>query len=118
MPFVPISDEELKSLNSLESKRFVPISNEELKALNSSLQLASQQPAKGVTRTTTKVSATSTGKLPVAEPYQVPLPDAMVSVSKGRNVASQLRSGFFREIYIFFWYKGRYISANKRISRK
>lgn len=90
MPFVPISDEELKSLNSLESKRFVPISNEELKALNSSLQLASQQPAKGVTRTTTKVSATSTGKLPVAEPYQVPLPDAMVSVSKGRNVASQL----------------------------
>lgn len=61
MPFVPISDEELKSLNSLESKRFVPISNEELKALNSSLQLASQQPAKGVTRTTTKVSATSTG---------------------------------------------------------
>lgn len=90
MPFVPISDEELKSLNSLESKRFVPISNEELKALNSSLQLASQQPAKGVTGTTTKVSATSTGKLPVAEPYQVPLPDAMVSVSKGRNVASQL----------------------------
>lgn len=90
MPFVPISDEELKSLNSLESKRFVPISNEELKALNSSLQLASQQPAKGVTRTTTKVSATSTGKLLVAEPYQVPLPDAMVSVSKGRNVASQL----------------------------
>ena len=90
MPFVPISDEELKSLNSLESKRFVPISNEELKALNSSLQLASQQPAKGVTGTTTKVSATSTGKLPAAEPYQVPLPDAMVSVSKGRNVASQL----------------------------
>lgn len=84
MPFVPISDEELKSLNSLESKRFVPISNEELKALNSSLQLASQQPAKGVTGTTTKVSATSTGKLPVAEPYQVPLPDAMVSVSGGR----------------------------------
>lgn len=90
MPFVPISDEELKSLNSLESKRFIPISNEELKALNSSLQLASQQPAKGVTGTTTKVSATSTGKLPAAEPYQVPLPDAMVSVSKGRNVASQL----------------------------
>lgn len=90
MPFVPISDEELKSLNSLESKRFVPISNEELKALNSSLQLASQQPAKGVTGTTTKVSATSTGKLPAAEPYQVPLPDAMISVSKGRNVASQL----------------------------
>ena len=90
MPFVPISDEELKSLNSLESKRFVPISNEELKALNSSLQLASQQPAKSVTGTTTKVSATSTGKLPAAEPYQVPLPDAMVSVSKGRNVASQL----------------------------
>ena len=84
MPFVPISDEELKSLNSLESKRFVPISNEELKALNSSLQLASQQPAKGVTGTTTKVSATSTGKLPAAEPYQVPLPDAMVSVSGGR----------------------------------
>lgn len=90
MPFVPISDEELKSLNSLESKRFVPISNEELKVLNSSLQLASQQPAKSVTGTTTKVSATSTGKLPAAEPYQVPLPDAMVSVSKGRNVASQL----------------------------
>lgn len=85
MPFVPISDEELKSLNSLESKRFVPISNEELKALNSSLQLASQQPAKGVTGTTTKVSATSTGKLPAAEPYQVPLPDAMVSVSGGRT---------------------------------
>lgn len=84
MPFVPISDEELKSLNSLESKRFIPISNEELKALNSSLQLASQQPAKGVTGTTTKVSATSTGKLPAAEPYQVPLPDAMVSVSGGR----------------------------------
>lgn len=53
-------------------------------------QTPSQQPAKGVTGTTTKVSATSTGKLPVAEPYQVPLPDAMVSVSKGRNVASQL----------------------------
>lgn len=85
MPFVPISDEELKSLNSLESKRFIPISNEELKALNSSLQLASQQPAKGVTGTTTKVSATSTGKLPAAEPYQVPLPDAMVSVSGGRT---------------------------------
>ena len=85
MPFVPISDEELKSLNSLESKRFVPISNEELKALNSSLQLASRQPAKGVTGTTTKVSATSTGKLPAAEPYQVPLPDAMVSVSGGRT---------------------------------
>lgn len=85
MPFVPISDEELKSLNSLESKRFIPISNEELKALNSSLQLASQQPAKGVTGTTTKVSATSTGKLPAAEPYQVPLPDAMVSVSDGRT---------------------------------
>lgn len=85
MPFVPISDEELKSLNSLESKRFVPISNEELKALNSSLQLASQQPAKSVTGTTTKVSATSTGKLPAAEPYQVPLPDAMVSVSGGRT---------------------------------
>ena len=85
MPFAPISDEELKSLNSLEGKRFVPISNEELKALNSSLQLASQQPAKGVTGTTTKVSATSTGKLPAAEPYQVPLPDAMVSVSGGRT---------------------------------
>lgn len=85
MPFVPISDEELKSLNSLESKRFIPISNEELKALNSSLQLASQQPAKGVTGTTTKVSATSTGKLPAAEPYQVPLPDAMISVSGGRT---------------------------------
>ena len=84
MPFVPISDEELKSLNSLESKRFVPISNEELKALNSSLQLASQQPAKGITGTTTKVSAASTGRTPVAEPYQVPLPDAMVSVSGGR----------------------------------
>lgn len=53
-------------------------------------QTPSQQPAKGVTGTTTKVSATSTGKLPAAEPYQVPLPDAMVSVSKGRNVASQL----------------------------
>lgn len=53
-------------------------------------QTPSQQPAKGVTGTTTKVSATSTGKLPAAEPYQVPLPDAMISVSKGRNVASQL----------------------------
>lgn len=53
-------------------------------------QTPSQQPAKGVTGTTTKVSATSTGKLLAAEPYQVPLPDAMVSVSKGRNVASQL----------------------------
>ena len=39
MPFVPISDEELKSLNSLESKRFVPISNEEKENLIKSAEI-------------------------------------------------------------------------------
>lgn len=87
MPFIPISDEELKSLKTQEYKKFKPISDEELKTLKSGL---TPSPAKGVTGATTKMSASSTGKLPTSEPYQAPLPDAMVSVSKKIDATSQL----------------------------
>ena len=87
MSFIPISDEELKGLKSQEYKKYKPISDEELKNLKAGLN---PSPSKGATGATTNVSATSTWKPPAAEPYQAPLPDAMVTVSKRREAASQL----------------------------
>nr|DAL99304.1 MAG TPA: Large polyvalent protein associated domain 38 [Caudoviricetes sp.] len=89
MPYIPYSVDEIEKLKKQSTSRYIPYSSQEIEALKAPSASVSAS-SKGVTGTTTKVSATSTGKLPAAEPYQVPLPDAMISVSKGRNVASQL----------------------------
>ena len=89
MPYIPYSVDEIEKLKKQSTSRYIPYSSQEIEALKAPSASAPVS-TKGITGTTTKVSAASTGRTPVAEPYQVPLPDAMVSVSKGRNVASQL----------------------------
>ena len=84
MPYIPYSVDEIEKLKKQSTSRYIPYSSQEIEALKAPSASVSAS-SKGVTGTTTKVSATSTGKLPAAEPYQVPLPDAMVSVSGGRT---------------------------------
>lgn len=83
MPYIPYSVDEIEKLKKQSTSRYIPYSSQEIEALKAPSASAPVS-TKGITGTTTKVSAASTGRTPVAEPYQVPLPDAMVSVSGGR----------------------------------
>lgn len=84
MPYIPYSVDEIEKLKKQSTSRYIPYSSQEIEALKAPSASAPVS-TKGITGTTTKVSAASTGRTPVAEPYQVPLPDAMVSVSGGRT---------------------------------
>lgn len=83
MPYIPYSVDEIEKLKKQSTSRYIPYSSQEIEALKAPSASAPVS-TKGITGTATKVSAASTGRTPVAEPYQVPLPDAMVSVSGGR----------------------------------